>query len=1009
MTGFTSNAPEGVTVALKDGKKAEAKGTDAGTYKMNLTADDFTATSKNYTRIEIEVEDGALKITPTDEVLKVKVTGNKETKEYTGSEQKVTGFTSNAPEGVTVALREGKEAVAKGTTVGHYEMGLVAEDFNVTSKNYSNIKVVVEDGYLDITPIEEKLTVTITGNHDSKVYNGNEQSITGYKHDAPTNVSVALKGDKTAVAKGTTVGEYPMGLTEKDFTVTSANYSNIEIVVVDGYLKITPISTPITITAASNDKKYDGTPLTEDGYSYTKDVLLNGDVLEAVVEGTITEFGEADNEVKSYKVMRGEVDVTDSYTFTESQKGKLKINKRSVVLTSASDRKKYDGEPLTRNEQTDITVSGDGFVEKEGAIYTITGSQLRVGSSNNEFTYELKDNTKASNYDIRTEVGTLTVTDGIGTDPVDPDKVVVKKHENREYSLGETVEFTITVTNIYDKVQTITIKEKEGVTITGPSKFEDVEPGEQRTTTATYKISEKDILAGSFMNTVEASFTEKTFENEDKVETNDPAGHLTVIKEATSTPANGTAYALDEAITYSVYVTNDGNVTLTDVVVTDPLTKTEWNVGTLEPGESSEKETTSYTVAEADILKSNVVNEATATGNPPKEGIPVTATPGIVDKPTMKSAPSLHVEKEAVHKEGGYKVGDVVPFTIKVTNNGNVTLNNVEVVDELTGDTIKVGNLAPNTSNEQAINVEYTVTEADVLSGNVTNVATATGTDPDGKEVKGEGTKEVTTESVSRSLDITKTVINAPANGTAYQVGESINYEVAVKNTGNVTLKNVQVTDQMQGAAGNAELRAGENATIAELAPEQTVTLHYAYTVRAADLGATFRNTATAVAPGPDNGDDPTEDTDTTPGEPVVPPTPGPGPDDDPDDDPDDNPVITPAGNPAAPAGPAAVITAVAGAPAPVADAIGDALEGAAAAVRELTDAGDEEVPLANTNLENEHKCCIFHFLVMLISMIVLAFFTRSMKKRQEKIFELREELDTELAKRGLPLSNEKQ
>lgn len=155
----------------------------------------------------------------------------------------------------------------------------------------------------------------------------------------------------------------------------------------------------------------------------------------------------------------------------------------------------------------------------------------------------------------------------------------------------------------------------------------------------------------------------------------------------------------------------------------------------------------------------------------------------------------------------------------------------------------------------------------------------------------------------------------------------------------------------------------------------------------------------------------PTEETDPTPGEPVVPPTPEPDEtpvDNNPPAD-DDNPVITPAGNPAAPVAPAAVITAVTGAPAAVADAIGDTLQGATATVRELTNAGDEDVPLANTNLENEHKCCIFHFLVMLISMIVLAFFTRSMKKRQKEIFELREELDTELAKRGLPLSNEKQ
>ena len=39
------------------------------------------------------------------------------------------------------------------------------------------------------------------------------------------------------------------------------------------------------ITAASDSKKYDGSPLKNAGYTYTKDVLAEGDELTAVVEG----------------------------------------------------------------------------------------------------------------------------------------------------------------------------------------------------------------------------------------------------------------------------------------------------------------------------------------------------------------------------------------------------------------------------------------------------------------------------------------------------------------------------------------------------------------------------------------------------------------------------------------------------------------------------------------------------------------------------------------------------
>ena len=77
-----------------------------------------------------------------------------------------------------------------------------------------------------------------------------------------------------------------------------------------------------------------------------------------------------------------------------------------------------------------------------------------------------------------------------------------------------------------------------------------------------------------------------------------------------------------------------------------------------------------------------------------------------------------------------------------------------------------------------------------------------------------------------------------------------------------------------------------------------------------------------------------------------------------------------------------------------------------AASVQEVLNPDEGDVPLANQNLEN-HKCCILHFLIMLITTILYGYFTHNMKKRQKKLFEVREELDTELAKRGLPTSKE--
>ena len=85
----------------------------------------------------------------------------------------------------------------------------------------------------------------------------------------------------------------------------------------------------------------------------------------------------------------------------------LTINKRNVILTSADDSKVYDTTPLTKHV---VDITEDGFANGEGADYQFTGSQTEVGSSDNTFTYTLKSNTLASNYNVEVHYGTLKVT-----------------------------------------------------------------------------------------------------------------------------------------------------------------------------------------------------------------------------------------------------------------------------------------------------------------------------------------------------------------------------------------------------------------------------------------------------------------------------------------------------------------------------------------------------------------------------------------------------------------------
>ena len=155
VEGFTAdvgNKP--ITVTLKEGRKAEAKGTLPNKYPMNLKAEDFDIKSDVYENFEVSVEDGWLQIEPTEAEVTVTITGNRRTVTYNGSEQSVEGFTTDVGDKpITVTLKEGRKAEAKGRYVGRYMMGLTVDDFKVDSTVYKNVKVIVIDGYLDIQSV----------------------------------------------------------------------------------------------------------------------------------------------------------------------------------------------------------------------------------------------------------------------------------------------------------------------------------------------------------------------------------------------------------------------------------------------------------------------------------------------------------------------------------------------------------------------------------------------------------------------------------------------------------------------------------------------------------------------------------------------------------------------------------------------------------------------------------------------------------------------------------------
>lgn len=410
---------------------------------------------------------------------------------------------------------------------------------------------------------------------------------------------------------------------------------------------------------------------------------------------------------------------------------------------------------------------------------------------------------------------------------------------------------------------------------------------------------------------------------------------MTVEKTVTSTPAEDGKYQLNEKITFQIVVTNSGTVDLHDVIVTDGKTEAKITgvtgadtdgyeimtgnsvtIRTLAAG-ASVTVTAEYAVTSVDIEDANDQTKGftnTATAKPEDETITVEdTTPKIptegVDK-QLTVVKSIHKDDDGnpagatgVDEDGNrfFKVGETVTFDIVVTNSGNQTLENITVSDVMQDAAIRDGNsvkeflkklfasalmkttgestsesgvsevipsLEPGAS--KTFTVTYKIKDSDI-GRDFANVATAKA--GDGTE-NWDSSEQVPVEEVEverKGLRVTKEVANAPANGTGFVAGEGILFRVTVTNTGNVSLSDIRIADEMQNALGEAEaVRVDENGAITPLEGNHRITslaagtstvVYYSYTVQEGDIGKTdIRNKVTAVSTGETPGGDPAED-----------------------------------------------------------------------------------------------------------------------------------------------------
>jgi uncharacterized repeat protein (TIGR01451 family) len=387
-------------------------------------------------------------------------------------------------------------------------------------------------------------------------------------------------------------------------------------------------------------------------------------------------------------------------------------------------------------------------------------------------------------------------------------------------------------------------------------------PGQTATFSATYTVSQKDMDNGSINDSGVANGTSPS-----GAPTASPASPATVGVTQTggiglTKSANPTSVSAPGNVTYTYTVSNPGNVTLSGVGVTDPMaglsaigcgtSGTNGSIS-LAPGASATC-TATLAVTQANIdAGTTLTNTGTASGTPAGSTSPITKT--ATANVTITQTPKLSVVKTA-NPTTVSAAGQTVTYTFVVTNNGNVTESGVGVADALSSPSVPA-NLGPIGCGTSGANgsitlapgasvtcsATYTVSQADMDGGTITDTATATGKNPQGGPTTSPPSTTVTvTATQSPSISVLKTASPTKVS----MVGATVTYNFAVTNTGNVTLHNITINDVQAAPSLNSNLSPVSCPT-APLAPKASENCTATYTVTQSDLNhGSINDTATA-------------------------------------------------------------------------------------------------------------------------------------------------------------------
>lgn len=350
-------------------------------------------------------------VTLTINALEITITASSDTKVYDGlalsnSNYSITaGSLANDQSLDAVTITGSQTVVGASNNVPSGAIITGAGSVNVTS-NYS---ITYSNGLLTVTARLLELTASNINKTYGETYtfNNDEYSITNNTSlAAGETLTLELSSDGAEVSAP--IGAYDIHLRSITVMSGASNVtSNYSITPVSGTLTVGQRA--ITITANSQTKVYDGTPLTNAGYSITGGSLVSGHSLISVTNtGTQTNVGSTANVSGTATIHNNASEnVTTNYNVSYIA-GSLEVTQKALTI-KADDKAKGVGE----NDPT-FTVTFNGFVDGENQSNLNGTLTTERESGEVEGTYVITAaGLTSDNYAITYQTGILTIGDVI--------------------------------------------------------------------------------------------------------------------------------------------------------------------------------------------------------------------------------------------------------------------------------------------------------------------------------------------------------------------------------------------------------------------------------------------------------------------------------------------------------------------------------------------------------------------------------------------------------------------